>query len=77
MNTITIPQNLIRSDDFVVVPRKEYESLLKLRIIKEFTPTLSQKKALCRAERNFNQGKTLSYDKLVAKLGFTNRSRCL
>lgn len=72
MTTITIPKNLIK-DDLIIIPRKEYESLLKLKIIKEFVPTLTQKKALRRAERNFSAGKTLSYDNLVKKLGFTDR----
>lgn len=73
MNTITIPKNLIK-EDLVIVPRKEYESLLKLKTIKEFIPTSAQKKALRRAERNFIRGKTLSYGGLVKKLGFARRS---
>lgn len=27
MNTITIPKNLIKNDDLVIIPRKEYENL--------------------------------------------------
>lgn len=72
MATITISKNLIK-DDLIIIPRKEYESLLKLKMIKEFIPTLTQKKALRRAERNFSVGKTLSYDNLVKKLGFADR----
>ena len=30
MNTLTIPKNLIQNDDLVVLPRKLYESLLRL-----------------------------------------------
>lgn len=29
MNTITIPKNLIKNDDLVVLPRKEYEQLAR------------------------------------------------
>lgn len=29
MNTITIPKNLIKNDDLVIIPRMEYEGLLK------------------------------------------------
>jgi RNase P protein component len=29
MNTITIPKNLIKNDDLVIVPRKTYEGLLR------------------------------------------------
>lgn len=72
MNTVTIPQKLAKKDDLVVVPRKEYEDLLELKKYKEFNPTPTQKRALLRAENNLRQGKTLSYNELVKKLGFTN-----
>ena len=72
MNTIVIPQKLSKKDDLIVVPRKEYEDLLELKKIKEFIPTPAQKRALLRAENNLKQGKTLSYNELVKKLGFTN-----
>lgn len=74
MRTITIPQKLANKDDLIVIPRKEYESLLELKKIKEFTPTLTQKRALARAESNLRGSKTLSYRELVKKLGSTNRS---
>lgn len=72
MNTITIPRNLIKNDDLVILPRKEYEALVGMKQFKEFTPTASLKKALLSAEKNFKSGKTLSYDGLVKKLGFGN-----
>jgi len=72
MNTITIPKNLAKKDDLVVMPRREYEALLALRRVREFVPTAAQKKALLRAENNFHKGKTLSYNELVKKLGFTS-----
>ncbi len=28
MNTLTIPRNLIKNDDLIVLPRREYEKLL-------------------------------------------------
>lgn len=34
MNTITIPKNLIKNDDLVIIPRKEYEKLKS-----QMTPT--------------------------------------
>lgn len=58
--------------DLVLVPRKEYESFLEFKKIKEFTPTLAERKALKRAELNFKKGKTLSYNEFATRLGFTN-----
>ncbi|OHA13580.1 MAG: hypothetical protein A3J10_02745 [Candidatus Sungbacteria bacterium RIFCSPLOWO2_02_FULL_54_10] len=72
MPTITIPKKLARQDDFIIVPRKEYEALTELRKTAEFVPTAAQRKALARAERNLKTGKTLSYHELVRKLGFAN-----
>lgn len=72
MSTITIPKKLAARDDLIVIPRKEYEALLALKKLKEFTPTLTQKKALQRAERNFLNRKTLSYHEFARKLGVTH-----
>ncbi|MDO8604709.1 MAG: hypothetical protein Q7K40_04950 [bacterium] len=33
MNTITIPRNLIKNDDLVIIPRLEYQGLLKYKVI--------------------------------------------
>ncbi len=46
--------------------------LLSLRDLREFSPTVSQKKALLLAEKNLKSKKTLSYNELVRKLGFTS-----
>ena len=72
MQVVIIPKKLAREDDLIIIPRKEYDFLIRLRKVKEFIPTLAQKKALIRAERNLSKGKTLSYNELVKKLGFTN-----
>lgn len=72
MNTITIPKELSQKGDLVVVPRKEYDALLELREIVEFTPTALQKNALKKAEKNLRNKKSLNYDELLKKLGFKN-----
>ncbi len=72
MSTITIPKQLTKNDDLVVMPRKEYEALLEFKKAKEFKPSAIQKKALLTAERNLKQRKTLSYHELVRKLDFTS-----
>lgn len=71
MNTITVLKKLAKKDDLVVIPRKEYEFLKELKTIKEFSPTAIQRKALLLAEKNLKRSKTLSYNDLVHRLGFT------
>ena len=72
MSTVTIPKKLVQRDDLIVVPRKEYEALLQLKKMRKFIPTTAQKKVLTQAEYNLKQGKTLSYNELVRRLGFKN-----
>lgn len=72
MTTITIPKKIAKHDDVVIIPRKEYEALLGIKKIKEFSPTAAQKKVLLSAEQRLRKGKTLSYDECVKKLGFGN-----
>lgn len=72
MNTITIPRRIIKDDDLVVMPRKDYEDLLEFKKIQEFIPTAAQKRSLVKAEANLRKGKTLKYNDLVRKLGFAN-----
>lgn len=72
MTLITIPKKLAQKGDLVVVPRREYETLLKTRVIREFTLNATQRKSLARAMKNLRAGKTLSYNEFVRKLGFNN-----
>lgn len=72
MTLITIPKKLAQKGDLVVVPRQQYEALLRRRIFREFLPTVTQKHALTRALTNMRTGKTLSYDAFVRKLKFRN-----
>ncbi|MEK7174864.1 MAG: hypothetical protein AAB722_00810 [Patescibacteria group bacterium] len=72
MPTITIPKKITGGAELVIVPRKDYEKLLAGRIIKEYQPTASEKKALTRARKNRAAGKFLTIDELKQKLGFTS-----
>lgn len=72
MSTITIPKKLAREGDLIVIPRREYEALVRLRKMREFIPTTAQRRALLRAESNLKKGKTLSFDELTRKSGFTS-----
>ena len=58
--------------DLVLVPKKEYESFLQFKRIKEFTPTLAEKRSLKRARLNRKKGNYLTIDEFANKLGFTN-----
>ena len=48
MNAITIPKNSFVKVDMVMLPRTEYESL-KTRMVREYIPTPSERRALARA----------------------------
>ena len=72
MTSITIPKKLTKKGDLVVLSRKEYEALLELKKIKEFTPTAVQRRSLINAEINLKKGKTFSYNELIRKLESAN-----
>lgn len=72
MNTLTSLKKIAQEKGLILLPRKEYEALLELKKIKEFSPTAAQKKALSRAEDNFQKNKTLSYNEFAKKLGIAN-----
>lgn len=76
MATITIPKNLIKNDDLVIIPRKEYEEFYQwketAKSFKTFIPTVAQKKDLARARKNRAQGNFLTINELKRKLGFTS-----
>ena len=71
MPTITIPRELISKEELVVIPRKEYEEFLRIRLrnIKEVPMTTRQKRILQQARKNLAQGKFLTIHELKQKLG--------
>ncbi len=74
MTIITIPKHLAHKD-LVLIPRKEYEAMLRAqptRMFKEVSMTKAQKRAFERAERNFADGKSLTLDECKRKLGLTH-----
>lgn len=72
MPAITIPKDLSRHGELVVIPRKEYEALRSFKRVSEFAPTLTQKRALMQAEKDLAEHKTLSYNELVKKMGLAD-----
>ncbi len=71
MNTISSAKKVSNQEDSITIPRKEYEALIDFKEIEEFDPTNAQKKALAKAENNFQKGKIFSYNELVKKLGLS------
>lgn len=62
---LTIPPNLIRKGELVLIPRSEYEELLKLkRAIREFQPTRAQKRDLEASRRDFAKGRYVGLEQL-------------
>jgi len=72
MRIVTIPKTLARQGDLVIIPRRDYEKLVELKKIREFRPTIAQRKALARAQRKLKKGKSLSYDAFTQALGLAD-----
>ena len=71
MNIITIPKNIAKQGDLVIISRKEYEALLhgKKGKIKEITLTPAQRKDLEQGRKELKERKTLSIHDLRRELG--------
>ena len=72
MNTITITKNLIKtkSDDLIVIPRKEYESMKAQLLPAYFLKGVKAKKLDKRVEealRDHKQGKTEKLESFLKK----------
>lgn len=75
MNIVTIPKKLASSGDLVVIPRKEYETIMKMaqwKRVREFTPIAAQKRALRDSRREHRRGDYLTLDELKRKLGLAH-----
>lgn len=74
MDIITIPKELIKEGELVLIPRKQLEELIKMskKTSGEIELTPIQKKALSLARSNKKLGKFLNLDELKYKLGVVN-----
>jgi len=74
MTTITIPKEITRKGDLVIIPRKEYEEFLELRkAVIVFKPNSSDKKALNQARREMKKGNYLTLKQLKDELGIKDQ----
>ncbi len=71
MNILSIPQELIKEKELVLISRRTLEDLLR-RVIPSVRLTVLQKKALVRARKNRSAGAYLSLNEIKAKLGLTS-----
>ncbi|MBI5400684.1 MAG: hypothetical protein HZB12_01015 [Candidatus Yonathbacteria bacterium] len=70
MNTITIPRNLIKSSDLVIIPRAEYNNLLELKkIIPIINATKKELTVIRRGEKEIKKGQFLTSKQLKDALG--------
>ncbi|MEK7586795.1 MAG: hypothetical protein AAB453_02920 [Patescibacteria group bacterium] len=73
METVTtISRKITKGDELVVIPRREYDELQEFKRIREFEPTLAQKKALVQGKKNRALGNFLTINELGQKLGIAS-----
>ncbi len=75
MTTISIPRSAVRKKELVAVPRDEYEAyiawLKRVKSLRTFDPSPSEKKALKKARKNLSSGKYLTVDEIEREVGIT------
>ena len=77
MNVITIPRKLAQKGDLVVVPRREYEALVRKqpKYIPVVGLTASEKRMIARSEKEFVRGEYLTLEELEHELGGTHTKK--
>ncbi|MCD6114903.1 hypothetical protein J7J74_01270 [bacterium] len=67
---ISIPKELSKKGDLVIIPRAEYEELLDLKkIVRLMKLTPSEKKALRLGRKEIKEGKYITLKQLKSELG--------
>ena len=77
MTIITISKELAKNKDLIAIPKTTFEEFLiwqrKTKSSKKFKPTLSEKKILIKARKNFIKRKFVSITELRHELGRRRR----
>lgn len=73
MPTIIIPKEIVKNQKLIAVPTRLYDEFTewqeKIKSVRTFKPTVSEKIALARARKNFLKGKYLTLAQLKHELG--------
>lgn len=68
---LTIPKNLVKKEDLVIIPRSEYEDYLRL---KKIIPTVklnkSEKKSVSEGRKEIKKGKYITITELKNELEY-------
>lgn len=80
MTTLTIPKQLTKGDELVVIPRREYEVFSEWREafgpMKEFTYTSAQKRVLKQARADYRRGKFLTHYEFKRTMAASRSQKC-
>ena len=79
MNTATIPKEITKREDLIVIPRKKYEEFLGSRKttdffepprnFKTYKPTAAEKREIKEARKRFARGEYITLEELRHELG--------
>ncbi len=73
---ITIPKDLAEEGDLVVLPRRQYERMLRQRrVISVSKLSASEKKAVERGRREIKNGEYITLDQLLDELARPRRKK--
>ncbi|OGD30620.1 hypothetical protein A2W60_02795 [Candidatus Azambacteria bacterium RIFCSPHIGHO2_02_46_12] len=76
MTTITIPKEMIKEKELIVIPRREYEQLLKQqKVVPVIKLTPSEKRALEKSRGEMARGEFITLKELEHELGITHRKK--
>lgn len=76
MATITLPEKVIKGEEFVAIPKKEYAEYLQLRkAIPVVKMTQAEKRKWGQAKKDYEAGKFITLAELKRELEFTRQRK--
>lgn len=76
MQTVTIPKELARAGDLVIIPREEYEEFLHIKkIIPVVKPSKRELRAIKRGREEYKAGKYVEWSQVRKELAHNSRRR--
>ena len=73
MTTLTIPKELTKKGELVIIPREDYEEFSHwqkfMKSFKTYTPAAAEKRMIQKAREDYKKGRYLTIHELKRKLG--------
>tara|TARA_Y100000031_G_scaffold80267_1_gene88439 strand:- start:78 stop:311 length:234 start_codon:yes stop_codon:yes gene_type:complete len=76
MSIIIIPKKIVKGEELIAIPKKEYEEYLRFRsVIPVVKMTVAEKREWQQAKKDYKHGKYITIEKLQNELGIARKRK--